>query len=202
VARPRPPRRGPRHPHSHPRHSASARPADGRRGSLRRCHQRLERRRRRLRPRARTKPTTLGSALTDSPAGLAAWIAEKIVAWSSNRPDGSPAFDRELLLSTLTLYWATGTIATSLLPYWAYAHNPDAALPADDPSPVPTAVSIFGGERIPFPKPPRELAQRYYTLTSWAEHPVGGHFPAAAEPQLLAQTLRDAFRDARHPPIT
>jgi pimeloyl-ACP methyl ester carboxylesterase len=145
-----------------------------------------------------TKPSTLAGALSDSPAGLAAWITEKIVAWSSTREDGSPAFDRELLLSTLTLYWATSTIGTSLLPYWAYGHNPGAALPLDDPSPVPTAVSIFGGERIPFPKPPRELAQRYYTLTDWAEHPVGGHFPAVAEPQLLARTLRYAFRDARH----
>jgi pimeloyl-ACP methyl ester carboxylesterase len=147
-----------------------------------------------------TKPSTLASALSDSPGGLAAWIGEKVLAWSSTRPDGRPAFDRELLLSTLTLYWATGTIGTSLLPYWAFAHNPAAALPFDDPSPVPTAVSVFGGERIPFPKPPRELAQRYYTVTSWAEHPVGGHFPAVSEPQLLAQTLRNAFRDARHPP--
>jgi pimeloyl-ACP methyl ester carboxylesterase len=145
-----------------------------------------------------TKPATLAAALSDSPAGLAAWIAEKVVAWSSTRPDESPAFARELLLSTLTLYWTTGTIATSLLPYWAYRHSPDAALPADDPSPVPTAVSIFGGERVPFPKPPRELAQRYYTLTRWAEHPVGGHFPAVAEPELLARTLRDVFRGARH----
>lgn len=67
--------------------------------------------------------------------------------------------------------WVTGTITTSLLPYWAYRHGSDPALPADDPSPVPTAVSIFGGERVSFPKPPRELAQRYYTLTAWAEHP-------------------------------
>jgi pimeloyl-ACP methyl ester carboxylesterase len=144
-----------------------------------------------------TKPATLGTALLDSPAGLAAWIAEKIVAWSSIRPDGNPAFGRELLLSTLTLYWATGTITTSQLPYWAYSHDPDAALPADDPSPVPTAVSIFGGERVPFPKPPRQLAERYYTLTYWAEHPVGGHFPAVAEPHVLAQTLRDALRQGR-----
>ena len=54
-----------------------------------------------------TKPATLGVGLSDSPAGLAAWIGEKVVAWSSTRPDGSPAFDRELLLATLTLYWTT-----------------------------------------------------------------------------------------------
>ena len=117
-----------------------------------------------------TKPGTLGAGLSDSPAGLAAWVGEKIVAWSSTRPDGSPAFDRELLLATLTLYWATDTITTSLLPYWAHRHLAGAALPAGDVSAVPTAISIFGGERVPFPKPPRELAERYYTVTSWAEH--------------------------------
>ena len=144
-----------------------------------------------------TKPGTLGAGLSDSPSGLAAWVAEKVVSWSSATADGSPAFDRELLLSTLTLYWVTATITTSLLPYWAYRHGPSAAFPADDPSPVPTAVSIFGGERLPFPKPPRELAERYYKIASWAEHPVGGHFPAVAEPELFVRSLRDAFRSAR-----
>jgi pimeloyl-ACP methyl ester carboxylesterase len=144
-----------------------------------------------------TKPATLGAGLADSPAGLAAWIGEKVVSWSSTRPDGSPAFDRDLLLATLTLYWATNTITTSLLPYWAHRHDPGAALPPDDPSPVPTAISIFAGERIPLPKPPRELAARYYNVTSWAEHPTGGHFPAVAEPELLARGLRDAFRPTR-----
>src|SRR3954454_23027242 len=46
-----------------------------------------------------TKPTTFGVALSDSPAGLAAWIGEKVVAWSSSRADGAPAFDRDLLLA-------------------------------------------------------------------------------------------------------
>ena len=139
-----------------------------------------------------TKPGTLAAALSDSPAGLAAWIGEKIVAWSSQRPDKTPSFDRELLLSTLTLYWTTNTIASSLLPYWAYRHG-DGALPVDSPSPVPTAVTIFGGERVPFPKPPRELAERYYTVTAWREYATGGHFPAVAEPDTLAEVLRQAF---------
>lgn len=138
-----------------------------------------------------TKPSTVGAALHDSPSGLAAWIGEKVVAWSSTRPDGTTAFDRELLLATLTLYWATGMITSSLLPYWAARHNPGAALPVDAPSPVPTAVSVFGGERVPFPKPPRSLAERYYTVTAWAAHPNGGHFPAVAEPEILAGALRD-----------
>ena len=144
-----------------------------------------------------TKPFTLGAALHHSPAGLGAWIGEKVRAWSSVRPDGEPAFDRDLLLSTLTLYWTTGTIATSLLTYWASRHAPGDLLPADDPAPTPTALSIFSGELVPFPKPPRELAARYFSITSWAEHDRGGHFPAVSEPELLAETLRDAFRPLR-----
>lgn len=82
-------------------------------------------------------------------------------------------------------------------PYWAYRHSPNSALPPDLPSPVATAVSVFGGERVPFPKPPRELAEQYFTVTAWHEHDRDGHFPAAAEPRLFAQTLRDVFRPLR-----
>jgi len=144
-----------------------------------------------------TKPATLAAALQDSPAGLAAWIGEKVVAWSSTDGRAEPAFDQDLLLGTLTLYWTTRTITTSLLPYWAFRHQPGAALPAGSQPPTPTAVTIFGGECVPFPKPPRELAERYYTVTAWTEHARGGHFPAVATPQLLAQTLRDTFRPLR-----
>jgi pimeloyl-ACP methyl ester carboxylesterase len=145
-----------------------------------------------------TKPMTLAAALLDSPVGLAAWIGEKVTAWSAVTSIGQPAFPRELLLDTLTIYWATGTIGSSLLPYWAYRHAVNTALPAEQPSTVPTAVSVFGGERVPFPKPPRELAERYFAVTNWSEHDCGGHFPAVAEPQLLAETLRRAFRPLRH----
>jgi pimeloyl-ACP methyl ester carboxylesterase len=144
-----------------------------------------------------TKPSTLAAALDDSPVGLAAWIGEKVTAWSSTTRDGASTFDRELLLATLTLYWVTSTIGSSLEPYWSYRHDPGSALSPADRSPVPTAVSIFGGERVAFPKPPRELAERYFTIQSWDEQDRGGHFPAVAEPQLFAHTLREAFRPLR-----
>ena len=67
----------------------------------------------------------------------------------------------------------------------------------DDQSPVPTTVSLFGGERVPFPRLPRELAERYFTVTRWDEPETGGHFPAAAAPELFAETLRLAFRETR-----
>lgn len=144
-----------------------------------------------------TKPATIGAALDDSPVALAAWVGEKLTRWSSTTGDGRPAFDNDHLLSTLTLYWTTRTAASSLLPYWAYRHTPASALPADDPAPTPTAIDNFGGEIVPFPKPPRELAERYFNVAGWAEHGRGGHFPAVAEPQLLAERLRAAFKPYR-----
>ena len=62
---------------------------------------------------------------------------------------------------------------------------------------MPTAVTIFGGERVPFPKPPREMVARYFNLVRWAEHDRGGYFPAVAEPELLVDVLRATFRRLR-----
>jgi len=144
-----------------------------------------------------TRPATLAAALLDSPAGLAAWIGEKVHNWSSPGPGGEPGFPMGLLLDTLTLYWCTSTIATSILPYWAYRHNPDAALPAGDPPAVPVTVTVFGGERIPFPTPPQDLAERFFRVSAWNEEQTGGHFPAVAAPARLATILRDTFRPLR-----
>jgi pimeloyl-ACP methyl ester carboxylesterase len=141
-----------------------------------------------------TKPSTVAAALLDSPVGLAAWIGEKWMRWSATTGEGVPAVSREHLLSTLTLYWVTRTAGSSLLPYWNYQHSRHGGLPADDPAPTPTAIDIFGGEPAPFAKPPRDLAERYFNVVSWAEHDLGGHFPAVAEPHILAQCLHRAFQ--------
>jgi pimeloyl-ACP methyl ester carboxylesterase len=66
-----------------------------------------------------------------------------------------------------------------------------------DIDPLQARLTVFGGERVPFPKPPRELAERFYNVTDWSEHPVGGHFPAVAEPEILANVIRRFFRPLR-----
>src|SRR5262249_56254888 len=52
-----------------------------------------------------TKPQTLAFALTDSPAGLAAWIVEKFRTWSDCGGDGGRRFSKNWLLPNITLYW-------------------------------------------------------------------------------------------------
>ena len=84
-----------------------------------------------------TRPDTIAAALADSPAGLAAWIVDKYRDWSDCGGDVTRRWDRDTLLTVLTLYWATGCIGSSFRSYYNYAQNP--------PLPqivVPTAVTL------------------------------------------------------------
>jgi pimeloyl-ACP methyl ester carboxylesterase len=65
-----------------------------------------------------TRPQTLGYALNDSPAGLAAWILEKWRSWSDCGGDLESRFSRDFLLSVVTLYWVTGSITSSMRDYY------------------------------------------------------------------------------------
>ena len=61
-----------------------------------------------------TKPQTVAYGLNDSPAGLAAWIVEKWRSWSHDLE----RIDRDVLLTNLTIFWATQTIASSMRDYY------------------------------------------------------------------------------------
>ena len=66
-----------------------------------------------------TKPTTLAFALTDSPAGLAAWLVEKFRTWTDCDGDPETVLTRDEMLTNITLYWVTGAIGSSFWPYYA-----------------------------------------------------------------------------------
>ena len=140
-----------------------------------------------------TKPQTLAYGLTDSPAGLAAWIVEKFRAWSDCGGDVERRFTKDELLTNITLYWVTGAINSSFWPYYARYHAP---WPIADGQrvEVPTAYAAFPKEIV---RPPRSWAERVYNIRRWTVMPSGGHFAALEEPKALVEDLREFFRGLR-----
>jgi pimeloyl-ACP methyl ester carboxylesterase len=141
-----------------------------------------------------TRPQTLGQGLADSPAGLAAWIVEKYRDWSASEGDVDSSIGRERLLATLTLYWVTNTITSSMRMYYENSHH---LAPLTDNRDVAAGFAVFPNEFRPVPNPPRELAERYYRVERWREFSQGGHFPAIEQPHILAEEIRAFFRPLR-----
>lgn len=141
-----------------------------------------------------TKPQTLAFGLTDSPAGLAAWIVEKFRSWTDNDGDPASAVPRDEMLANITLYWATGAIGSSFWPYHARAHRPWPVPPGHTVD-VPMGYTQFPREIL---RPPRSVAARLYTdIRRWTEQPKGGHFAAMEQPDALAHEIREFFRPLR-----
>jgi pimeloyl-ACP methyl ester carboxylesterase len=143
-----------------------------------------------------TKPQTLAFALTDSPAGLAAWIVEKFRTWSDCGGNVEAAFRRDRLLANISLYWFTGAIGSSFWPYYAVRHRPW-PIPDGETIDVPAGYAQFPAEIL---RPPRSLAERTYTdIRRWTVMPRGGHFAALEQPEALANEVREFFRPLRRP---
>jgi microsomal epoxide hydrolase len=141
-----------------------------------------------------TRPQTLSFALTDSPAGLAAWIVEKFRVWSDCNGDVESAFTRDQLLANISLYWFTGAIGSSFFPYYFRMHRPW-PIPEGGRIEVPTGYAAFPCEVL---RAPRSLAERTYTnLQRWTVMSRGGHFAAMEEPDALADDVRAFFRPLR-----
>ncbi len=141
-----------------------------------------------------TKPQTLGYALNDSPAGLAAWILEKWRSWSDCGGDLESRFPADFLLTVVTLYWVTGTITSSIRDYYDNRRwQGEPRLGPDDTVRVPTAVAVFPHMLIPEGQPPREWAERLYDIRRWSVMPKGGHFAPAEEPELVARDITAFF---------
>lgn len=141
-----------------------------------------------------TRPQTLAYALTDSPAGLAAWIAEKMRAWSDCHGDVESVFDRDELLANISLYWFTGAIGSSFWPYYARHHGPW-PIPDRETVDVPMGYCEFPAEIV---RPPRVLAEKTFTdIRRWQVMPRGGHFAAWEQPQMLAEEIRAFYRPLR-----
>lgn len=130
-----------------------------------------------------TKPHTLAVGLGDSPAGLAAWITEKLRTWTDCGGDIEKVFTRDELLTWITAYWVSGAIGTSFTPYAENGTKPRERIS------VPTAFTVFPKDLV---NAPREFANRFFDVRSWTEHSSGGHFAAWECPQQYVTGVRTA----------
>jgi microsomal epoxide hydrolase len=141
-----------------------------------------------------TKPQTLAFGLSDSPAGLAAWIVEKFRTWTDCGGNPENAVSRDEMLANISLYWFTGCIGASFWPYYARMHGPW-PIPEGKTVDVPTGYAEFPKEIL---SPPRSLAERTYTdIRRWSVMGKGGHFAALEQPNALAHEVVEFFRALR-----
>jgi len=140
-----------------------------------------------------SKPQTLAYGLTDSPAGLAAWILEKFRSWSDCNGDVYSRFTHDELLTNITIYWVTGTINASTRLYYETMRSGSLGA-IEGKVQVPTAIAVFPKELY---RPPRAWCEQVYNVAQWTKMPSGGHFAAMEEPALLVDDIRTFFRRFR-----
>jgi pimeloyl-ACP methyl ester carboxylesterase len=149
-------------------------------------------------------PQTIGYALADTPAGLAAWMLdhdadsyEKISrAFLDGKATGGLTRDR--IVDNIALYWLTNTATSAARLYWEGFRTINAAIASGkNPPPVsvPVAFTVFPNEIF---LAPRSWAEKVYPkLIYFNEADKGGHFAAWEEPELFSQELRAAFKTLR-----
>lgn len=151
-----------------------------------------------------TKPDTVGVALSNSPAGLAAYILEKFSTWMNynyrDLPDGG--FDPKSfegrhytlddLLDNVMIYWTTNSITTSMRLYSENFNKERRSMNLESlPTVVPTVCAAYPYDLVYTPE--AILRNKFTNLLYLSHMPRGGHFAAFEEPQLFAQDLWKAI---------
>lgn len=135
-----------------------------------------------------TKPQTIAAALGDSPAGLAAWIGEKLRSWTDSDGDLRNVFDSAELVTWIASYWHTRSIGTSFTPYAVASPKPSRRVE------VPTVFTIFPKDLV---NAPRSFAERFFDVREFRALERGGHFAAWEQPRDYADGVRAALSFAR-----
>jgi pimeloyl-ACP methyl ester carboxylesterase len=146
-----------------------------------------------------TKPQSLAYGLMDSPAGLAGWIVEKWRRWSDCNGDVQQLFTRDELLTTIAIYWFTGTINSANRLYYESRRHP-VGLAAGERVRPPAGFLLereVGGATPNIGPPPRSRAEAVYDVQRWTVPDRGLHFPAAETPDLYVEELRAFYRPLR-----
>jgi pimeloyl-ACP methyl ester carboxylesterase len=133
-----------------------------------------------------TRPQTLAYGLADSPVGLLAWIGEKFHEWSDHGGDLRDAISWDALLTNVSLYWFSNTIASSVRLYQEHFAGVLRGEGAGRRVDVPLGVAIYPREIM---RAPKAWVEHDCQLVHWFEAGRGGHFAAMEQPDTFARDL-------------
>lgn len=135
-----------------------------------------------------SRPQTVAYGITDSPAGLIAWLGDMFAGFG----DSPDAVEQDKFLTNVLIYWFTGTAASSIRLYYENAHDPEAWSPKPN-SGVPTGVAIFGRDEVAI----RRYGETGNTIVRWTELDTGGHFAAMEVPEVWAGEVAAFFSNLK-----
>jgi len=147
-----------------------------------------------------TKPQTLSYGMMDSPVGIAAWILEKMHAWSDLKNNNiESVYSKDKLLANIMIYVLTKTFDTATWIYYGRREEGGRLFPSNFKKiEIPTAAAIFPAEMSEWP--PRSYVERIFNIKQWTEMPAGGHFAALEKPDLLVNDIKKFLRSFRYDP--
>ena len=136
-----------------------------------------------------TKPQTLSYAMMDSPVGIAAWIIEKMHAWSDlKNKDIESVYSKDKLLANVMIYILTETFNTASWIYYGRREEGGRFFPKNFKRiTVPTGIAIYPAEMSEWP--PRSYVERIFNIKQWTEMKNGGHFAAMEQPELFIEDI-------------
>jgi pimeloyl-ACP methyl ester carboxylesterase len=130
------------------------------------------------------EPSTIAYGLTDSPAGMLAWILARFIKWSDTGGDLFSVYTRDDILTQATIFWTGQSIASSIRAYannnrypWTPSHSRQPVVEA------PTGITMVAFENPPGVSTPEERVQQFiderghwYNYVNLRAHEKGGHF--------------------------
>jgi microsomal epoxide hydrolase len=146
--------------------------------------------------------STLSYGLSDSPAGLLAWILQRWTSWSDCGGDIETVFSKDDLLTHTMIFWVNNAIGTSIRTYANNNRYP--WTPSHDRQPVieaPTGITFVAHENPPGVSTDQRVQNfletdraAWYNHVNLTAHDRGGHFIPWEVPAEWVTDLRRTFR--------
>lgn len=139
----------------------------------------------------RTKPQTIGAALSESPVALLCWIYEKLHDWSDSYP-----WTEDEILTWVSIYWfSVAGPEASVRIYYEASH-----LQSDRDFSYQRLIGHIPDVKVGFVHLPREIsvvprtwAAAMGPVVQQSEYDHGGHFAAWEVPEVIVRDLHTMF---------